>query len=145
MRSFKENEKVTRVSNAVGTGQGTTNCTGVDNKDFDSITYLAMLGTIDPTGVVTLKVQQSSDDGSSDAYADIAGASAVAGAADDNKILAIEIYRPRERWTRAVIVRTVADSVIDGALAIQRDPKEIPVTQSASIIEFDLLGGPAEA
>lgn len=73
MYLLSKNAKVTRVANGAAAGTGTTNGTGLDMKDFDAVTFVALIGAVTATGVVTLKAQQSDDDGAADAYSDLEG------------------------------------------------------------------------
>lgn len=53
-------------------GAVTTNGTGIDTRGYHQALVVLNVGTV--TTSLDVKVQQSSDDGSSDAYADISGA-----------------------------------------------------------------------
>lgn len=144
MKSFYENEKIERLINGAVAGTGTTNGDVLDTQGFDTVTFVAPLGAIDATGTVTLKIQQGDESDGSD-MADLSGATASADASDDNKLLCVEIYRPRERYLRPVLTRGVANSVIDGAIAILRDPQDIPVTRSSDEADYTIVAAPAES
>ena len=123
--------KVTRLSNAVAAGQATTNCSSVDMKGFDSVTFYALVGAIDATGTVTLKAQQSTDDSS---FADLLGTAVAYTATDDNKVAILEINRPLERYVRPVIITSVANGTIDGVVAIQTRAHNVPVTHDSTTV-----------
>lgn len=89
-------------------------CTAVDCRGFDYLTIYVMLGASD-IAMVALKVQESDDDGSADAYADVPGlvfgtsnqisgaVSVLPSATDDNKIFAFEInLKGRDRYQKLV-------------------------------------------
>lgn len=88
----------------------------VDTKDWDYATFYFHVGATD-IAMAALKLQESDDDASADAYADVAGAvfggasvtdidgvaSALPSATDDNKVFAIEVdCRNVERYLKPV-------------------------------------------
>lgn len=112
--------KITRVSNAAAAGTSDVNGTGVDMQGFDGVLFVAALGALSATQVTSLKAQSSSDDGSTDAYADISGAvTAAAADGDSNKLLVLDVHHPLERYVRPVLDRGTANAVLDGIIAIQ--------------------------
>lgn len=131
--------KTTRVLNAVAAGQTTQNSSGVDCKDFDTAAFIIALGAITATGVVTVKAQQSSDDGNTDPYADLIDASVAFADTDGNKLAILEIAKPQKRYVRVSIARTAANSALDGVLALQGDAKAVPVAQDANTVVETLL------
>lgn len=144
MRSFSENEKLERLMNGAAAGQGTTNGDLLDTLGYDSVTFIGLIGAVDPTGTVQMKIQQGREAGGGD-MADLSGATADLSADDDDKLLLVEIYRPRERYVRPVIVRATADSAIDGVVAILRDPQRMPVVQPTDVGDSALVASPAES
>jgi len=142
-RSFLENEYTERIMSSVATGQAANESSVVDTVGFDSFTFIAALGAIDPTGTVVMKLQQcDTDDGS---FADLTDASATATANDDEGLLVVEIYRPAERYLKAIVTTDVANGEIDSVICIKRDPKEIPVTQSDDVIDSAFVASPDES
>jgi hypothetical protein len=144
MRSFYENEKLDRIMNGAVAGQGTSYSDAIDVLGHDSVTLVFAAGAIVATGTIVVTAQQGSEANGGDA-ADLAAAVVNFTAADGEKLALIEIYRPRERYVRLKVVRAVANSVIDGAFAILRDAKKIPITQSSDVVGSVILGSPAEA
>ena len=143
MRSFKENEQLERIMNGVAAGQAANNSDVLDTRGFDSVTIVALIGAVTATGTVTMKIQQGTESGGGD-MADLEGTSVALTASDDDKMLAVEIYRPQERYLRAVVTTATADGVIDGVIAILRDPHKIPVTQGSDVAAFELHAAPDE-
>ena len=137
--------KVTRVMNAVAAGTTTQNGTGVDMTGFEGVLFVAAFGTLTATQVTSLNAQQSSDDGSTDTYDDLAGTKAGPLAdADSNKLLAIDVYRPQKKFVRPTVVRGTANAVIDGVIAIQYNLKKEPSTQPTSVSASKAIVSPAE-
>jgi hypothetical protein len=148
MKTFqKDVQRIERVMNAVAAGTSNQTSSAVDmqsNGGFDEVTFVAMFGTLTASQVTKIKVQQSDDDGASDAYDDVAGSLSVALAdADSNKMLATTV-RPRKRYVKCVVVRGTANAVIDGVLALLSRQDKAPVTQPSTIVGWKTQDYPDE-
>lgn len=134
---------VDRVMNGVVAGTTDQNGTGVNMAGYDGVLFIALLGALTANQVTQLKAQQSSDDGSSDTYADIEGSQTAAmGDDDDNDMLVLDIYRPEEGYVRPVLERGTANAVIDGIIAIRYKARDLPITQGARVIDHVKLADP---
>ena len=98
MTNLAQNVKITRVLNAVAAGQTAQNGAVIDMANFEGVVFLAAFGALDAGAVTGLKAQQGLQANLSDA-ADLA--LAIADAAD-NKLLVLDVFRPAERYVRAV-------------------------------------------
>jgi len=130
MRDFAASD----VSAYTVAGQTTVTSSGVDCAGYDGVMFFILPGTIDATGTVSAKCQQSSDDGSADAYADLTGATLAWTAADDNKLGVIQVEKPREKWVNCVVTRATANSVLNPIIAVRykaRGPQPVPAAQAA--------------
>jgi hypothetical protein len=135
-QSQQEQQKITRVLNAVAAGTTNQNTSSVDMTGWDSVEFVAHLGALTATQVTKLKAQSSSDDAVADAYADVSGAATAAAAdADSGKLLRCEVMASggRERYMRAVVVRGTENAVINSVIAIQRRGRRLPLTQSTTV------------
>ena len=146
-----EDHKLTRVSNAVAAGITDINCTGLDMMDaanqarYEGVLFVCALGTLTATQVTKLKVQQSDDDGGSDAYDDLEGsATAAAADGDSNKLLVCDVHRPTKRYVRAVVDRGTANAVVDGVVAVQYHGSRPPSVQSSTVSQSKRVVSPAE-
>lgn len=145
MNNHQTSTKVARVKNAVAAGTDDTQVSvSVDMLGFESVEFLVAFGAITSTAVTTVKAQQSSDDGSSDTFADLAGTAISVADDDDNGIVRLEIHNPVERYVRCAVVRATANVVIDSTVAVQTGPKNEPVTQDATVVGNELSHAPAE-
>jgi hypothetical protein len=107
--------------------------------------FVALLGTLTASQVTQMKAQQSSDDGSSDAFADLTGTQTTAmDDADDNKMIVLDVYRPRERYVRCVLERGTANAVIDGIVAIPYGPRKKPTSDHSTVQASEAHASPAE-
>lgn len=144
--SLLNDVKVTVVEAAAVAAQTAVESDILDMSGYEGVLFLAMLGDVTTTSVLTLACQQNTANSTS-GMATLAGsATFTAGASDaDSKVLALDVYRPRERYVRAYLTRTTADAVVGGIIAIQYGATKKPVTPHASVIDYDTLVEPAEA
>lgn len=142
---MQETQKIIRVMNAVAAGVTSQTSSAVDMTGWDSVEFVALLGSLTVSQVTKLKAAQSSDDAGADDYTDLAG-SATAQFADahSNKLGRLEINRPLKRYVKCTIVRGTANAVIDGMIAILRRARKVPIAQDASVAVSKSLNSPAE-
>ena len=135
METHTQNVKVTRVQVAVAAGtDDSTDSDSVDMTGFDSVTFIAMFGTLTATQVTSIKASQSADDSS---FADLLGSNTGPMAdTDSDQALVLEITKPTDRYMRCTVVRATANAVIDGVIAIQTGPSSAPTTHDASSVAF---------
>lgn len=125
-----EQLKIIRVSAAVATGTTTLNGTGVDmqaNGGWDGVVFVAGIGTAAAGNL--MKAQQSDDDGSSDAYSDLAGSANVP--AGTETTLVEDIQLPRKRYVRPSVVRGTT-TTLDGIWAILYRGKKPPLVSTVN-------------
>ena len=109
---------------------GATNGTGVDMNGWDGVLFLVAVGAVTATGTLDAKVQ-------SDSVSNFATPADISGAAltqivdgDDGKMMAIDVWRPGERYARIVLTQATA-AVVAGAYAIRyRRTGRTPPTQT---------------
>lgn len=133
---LSENCRVSRVVNGTAAGTTVVNGTSVDMAGWDGVLFVALIGALTATQVTRLKAQQSDDNGSADAFADLASSATPAMAdGDSNEVVLLDVFRPSERYVRPVVVRGTANAVIDGVFAIQYRGRTLPVTQDSSTVQ----------
>lgn len=138
-------EKVIRVMNAVAAGQTAQTSSAIDTKGFDGVKIYSAFGAITAGAATSVKVQQSSDDASADAYADLLGTSVTVADDDDNQVVVHDIYRPRERYLKVVISRATQNAVIDGIIAVLYSATKSPTTDdSSTVVARETHVSPAE-
>lgn len=144
MHTLTKNVKIVRMkpdgSNyQIATGQATNTSDSIDTLNYDGVVLLLAKGTGTNANVVTSKLQQSSDDGSSDAYADIAGSAKTVTDVGGNmasKMICWDLYKPAERYLKVIAVTGTQNSAIDGLWAILYRGKHRPVTQLLTTGQF---------
>lgn len=129
--------KITRVANAAAAAQTEVLSSVLDMQGFDGVMFVALLGDITATSVLTLTVKGNSANSTSvpPPVTQAATAAFTAAASDaDNKVLVVDIYDPALRYVFASLTRTVANAVVDGIVAIQYMAEQKPTTHDASVL-----------
>jgi hypothetical protein len=149
MNYLTEEIKLTLVQAALADGQTDPDSTAVDMAGFDGVMFVGIVGTITGAGTVTLKAQQSDDNGVADAFSDLSGVSAQAtGAdADSDKLLVLDIDQPSKRYVRTNLTRATANAIYGGTLAIQYKARVKPTATAAVQLAASIVQEhrPAEA
>lgn len=144
MLNLGTQSKITRVIDATVAGTSDVNGATIDMKGFEAVCFVVLFGTITATAVTSIKVQQGAASDLSDA-ADLTGTSVSVAADDDDQVAYVEVVKPRERYVRVVVDRGTANAVLDGAIAIQTNPKSEPTTHdSTTVVGGETHLSPAE-
>lgn len=140
---LSDNVKITKVADQATAATSTVTSAAVDmaaNGGWDGVMFLTSYGTAAADNLI--KAQQSSDDGSADAYADIAGSEINGGASDEDQVL--DIFQPQERYVKCLAQRGTSSTSGD-IWAIQYRGRSLPVTNTVSgTIVVQQLNRPAE-
>lgn len=132
--------KFVRCKNAVAAGAtAITDASGVDMAGFDSVCFIFEFGAIVAGAETGVKAQSSSDDGSTDTYADIAGTSVTVADDQDNKIAILDIHRPPERYVKPYVSRATQNATLEGITAILYNGNASPVTQGTTVMSASEL------
>ncbi len=146
MELLSEQFKLTQIQAGLADGQSDPNSSRVDMAGYDGVLFLCGIGTITGSGTVLMTAKQAATDIAGDA---LSGATAQADTSTDgDKVLMIDIFRPKDRYLGVTLTRAVANSVIGGVWALQyRSQDKRPLTQDSSSLAASLvkLVSPAEA
>ena len=124
-----------------GTGDTLTS-SSIDTIGHNAVLIGVKFGTITATGAGVVKLQHSSDDGSTDAYADVASSGySYTASTDSTKAVEIDVYRPTKRYLKVIITRTVANVVIENGFALCYHT-EVQPTQGTTVTSKKLLVSP---
>lgn len=133
--------KVTRVENSAVAGTSELKTDVLDMSGFDGVVFIAVLGDVTDTSVLTLTPKgNTANSDSSPTPVAITGASATytAAASDaDNKLMVVDVLRPGYRYVFASLTRTTANAVVDGIIAVQYKCRSVPVTQGSTVLVSD--------
>jgi len=145
MKSMLKEAVIDRIKTIAAAATGVVTSDAVDMAGFNACLFIVTLGTLTSAGTVTCKLQQSSDDGSADTYADIEGSSvANSGNTATLKQILVSIIDPRERYLKLVATRAVQNCGIDSIQAIKYNAKVVPITDDASVDASVEVIGPDE-
>lgn len=108
---------------------------GQDAQGYETLMAIINVGTA-TTGNVTVKLQESSDDGSTDAYADITSATTPAvGPTTDEEPYLIELnLSERERYIRAVATVAGGGAVLVGVAFALGRARHRPPSQDNTVV-----------
>lgn len=134
------------VEGAAAAGQTTLTTDVLDMAGFDSVCFIAFLGDVTDTAVLTL-TGYTNDTQDTVTPTELASpVTYTAGASDaDSKLLVLDLHKPREQYVYATLERDTANAVLNGIIAIRYNAGERPVTQSDDVIASALLNDPAAA
>lgn len=138
--------KIMRVENAAAAGTSELVTDVVDTQGFDSICFIALLGDVTSGSVLSLTGKTNTADSvSTPTPVTLASpATFTAGASDaDNKMLVLDIQKPRARYVFASLTRTTQNAVVDGIIAVLYNAQERPVTEHSSIVDSSALNDPS--
>ena len=135
---------VVEAAAAAGTTELVTDV--VDMQGFSSIAFLVLTGDVTSGSVLTITGKTNTANSvSSPTPVTLADtATFTAGATDaDSKILRLDLHKPRARYVFASLTRATQNAVIGGIIAILYNPKDMPVTQDATVIADTFVNDPA--
>lgn len=135
--NLTKDTKITVVSPAAAAAQTAINSSVLDMQGFDGVMYIALLGDVTATSVLTLtaKGNTANSVSSPTPVTQKATDAFTAGASDaDSKALVVDVFKPTLRYQFCSLTRTVADAVVGGIIAIQYQAAKKPTAHDASVI-----------
>lgn len=146
--NFLKDCKVIPVEPAAVAGTSTLTTDVVDTQGFNSIAFIVSLGDVTDTSVLTLTAKTNTANSVSSPTPTTL-AQTVTFTADatsaDNKLLILDLHRPRDRYVFATLARATANAVVNGIYAVLYNAAERPVTQDAAVIASAFANDPAAA
>lgn len=146
-KNLLKNVKVQRVNDGEADAQGTYYSDILDMQGFEGVLFIAKFEDVDDTAVLTLSAQQS-ETNATGGMSDLSGNATYTsdgGADADDDLLALDLYRPTERYVRAKVVVGTADAELESIVAIKYHAKKVPITQPSTVLDSDTLVSPAES
>lgn len=121
-------------------GTSTVTSSAIDMAGYENVICIAKFGTAAADNL--LKAQQSSDDGSTDAYSDLEGTSVGVGSSDE--IVWLDIKRPAKRYIKFLALRGTS-TTLDAGIVLRYGSRLLPVDNTtAGTIHGDQFVSPAE-
>jgi len=138
--------QIDRVLIDTAAGQAATGSDILDMANYEGVIFIAKLGDVSSGSVVTLNAQQNTANSTSGMATLSGSATFTAGASDaDDDLLILDVYRPRERYVRALLTSGTANAVKNGIIAIRYGSRTKPTTQGATVLASATLVSAAEA
>lgn len=142
MKTYRVKPDNSGFTVAAGTDDTLTS-TYVDTAGFQGARFIIGFGTITANAVTSVKLSQCDTSGGS--YADLLGTSISVAADDDNQIVVMDIYQPRERYLQSVITRATANAVVDFLIVELYGPATVPAVRTdATVVSTEISIAPAE-
>lgn len=140
MQNLLTDKKLVKVSDPTGAGTSDVTTDSVDMQGYEGVMFFSSYGTAATDNLPHL--EQSSDDASSDSFADLEGTEVNVSTSDED--VWVEIWRPRERYVRAVF-EVGTSSTLGDIWALLYGAKDIPVDNTTEgTIHGELHVHPAE-
>ena len=142
LQGLLKNAKITRILVDTAAGIAATASDILDMTGFDSVLFIAKLGTVTATSVTTLTCQTNSVNSATGMAAlTSAVTNTDAGGASSNGLLTLDVVRPAQQFVRAVLTSATANAVKNGIIAIQYNAKDAPATQGATVLSSQTIQG----
>lgn len=139
MKNLLKDCKFVLVNSGAAAGTSEVDSSIVDTAGYDSVAFVAILGTVVDTCVLQLAAQgntANSTSGMTQIGTQITAAVTASG--NSNSMLVLDTGFPvgskGYRYVRAALTRTTANATIQGIVAILYNSKNRPVTQDASVL-----------
>jgi len=117
--------KVTIVKTTQATGTSAVNTDSVDMTGYDGVLFLGAFATANAGNYIN--AAQSADDST---FADLEGTKQTPGTNGD--LIAVDIFRPQDRYVRLEMVRAGATTVTETFMAIQYRGRKGAITSVAT-------------
>lgn len=142
-----KNVKIDQILGYFAAGQVAKTTDIIDMQGYDGVLFIAGFGTIVEGGTLNVQVYQDTDSAGG-TMAAVAGTAAhtvtAANAALTKSAIAVDVYKPLERYLEVIVTPAVQNAVILGVTAIRYKGKMGP-DANADLLKSTQLISPAEA
>jgi hypothetical protein len=147
--NFTKNFEIRECGAPVAAGSAIDeNSDRIDMANWQSATFIVPITDSVDTGVAALTIEQNISDSDSGMAALSGAVATVTSAANDDlndKVLAVEVVRPQERYIQAVRTSATANIAYGNVLVILNGPRVKPVPEGATIADMALAIEPDES
>lgn len=136
IRNLGVSAKFARGANATAAGTSDINGASFDTNQaggpYNCFLAIAAVGTLTATQVTSLKIQGSADNST---WSDLSGVvQGPVADTDGNKLIIVDVFRPKFRYLRAVLDRGTANAVLDAIIYIGYNAGGVPIlTQDSTV------------
>ena len=148
--SMLKNVKLYCPGAAVGAANNTDDdSTAVDTQGFDGVMFLCAITDSVSGGVATMTAEQGTVAAGTDAAALTGAVATATSAANDDlntKLLAVDVYKPRERYVRVNRTSATQNIAFGEVIAVLYQGGKFPVAQLAAEVAHSVaVTSPAES
>lgn len=137
--------KIVLVGMNIDAGIGEADSDAVNCAGFGGVTFVVVMGTMDPTATCQIGAQMSQDNGNVDSFTSIAGSKLNLVDTQGDKVFLIDVREPLEKWVRAHWSILHANAQIQCVLAILHSPRSSPTDVDVSVgARVSVASAPAE-
>ncbi len=141
--SLKETTKLILSKTAVAAGvTAISDAAVVDMQGYGGCRFIFSFGTITAGAVTSIGVAGKDTNTPTPGVDDLAGSGASVADDDDDKIIAVDIKNPLQRYLRPFVVRGTQNAVLNSIIAELYNPIKAPTTPDASLIGEELHVSP---
>jgi hypothetical protein len=141
MWDLSKEAKLVRVMNSAAAAQGITTGSIVNMTTYDGVLFALLLNTVTATSVISLGAQDNSVNSGAGMtnITDSGGNTAVTtvtdvGGASTSGVIVLDLALPQQQFVRPTLGISVANTAIDGILAILYRSKSRPSLVDATVI-----------
>lgn len=120
-----------------------TDATAVDVSNYEGVRFIFAFGAIvsgAATSVGAAALDTSSPTPGTD---DLEGSKITVADTDDDKLVILDINRPRQRYVRPFVKRATQNATVNGIIAELYGPRVHPVTKDSTVTSQELHVSPA--
>jgi hypothetical protein len=135
--NLSKDVKITVVAAAAVAATTAVTSDVLDMSGFDGVMFIALLGDVTATSVLTLTAKSNTANSTSSPtpVTQKATSAFTAGASDaDSKAIIVDVSDPTLRYAFAELTRATQNAVVGGIIAIQYGASNKPTTHAASVI-----------
>ena len=139
--SLKEKTKLILCKTNVAAGTtDITDSTVIDMQGYGGCRFIFAFGVLTAGAVTSVGVAGKDTNTPTEGVDDLAGSKGDVADDDDNKIIAVDIKNPLQRYLRPFVKRATQNAVLNSIVAELYDPIKMPTVADASLIgeEFHL-------
>jgi len=127
---------------AYASGTASRNGATLDMQGYDGVLCIVTHATIAASAVGDVHWEQDSASGMGTA-ADLAGTAIAVADDDDDEVWVLDLYRPLERYVRAVVTKDASNAQAESLVYVQYRGRKAPVS-NAGADEYELHVSPSE-
>jgi hypothetical protein len=145
--NFLNDMKFICVENVAGDGQSTLTTDVVDTQGFDSVAFIVKTGDVTSGSVLTLTAKTNSANSISSpapvVLTDTVTYTATTASDADDKLLILDLHKPRQRYVFGVLTIGTQNATIEGIFALLYNAHDMPLTVDSSVIDYESVNDPA--